>query len=670
MWAGKMSPVPPDVIQRLKSFVASCDWTGGGELEFVETIDISLSPLKEWYIIDFNTRLPAWIGAGIYTGCNLPADLICHMGQSLKGNSNWFMDDYLSFTDCEYVKSIVEVPVVHVNNGRKCIFHGIAQARVAKGSMKLDDSDLLTKLPGGQNVESRYERALGQENEIQSCSAEVREPNFRITEPLQLVCDAASVAVRFLHCTDGPNGTIHTHTPLYVLSEGVYKKNLARFACLLETSLENTLFHGDSMTPEPNFNVQMAISVKTQPRREVLCAAYQQGYLAECISMAEVRVALDVGFSAYQIILTGPGKFYEKISEPEKKIQGLGREGASLAGIYADSVSDLLEIIHRVTNCDDWLKAQLIGVRFQPVGNCLKSRFGIDASNPATLAAVASIIRESVPDYIKLGVHFHYAASAPGTGIPFWFGMAKANAVLASDFAAMCNRPLSVLDFGGGFPSHFVDSPLASSGLCNLFEHANKLCCANEITCQTTTIQFELGKSITENSGGLICNILAIREVNVTYNDEPEKDLRTDSSRAALNNAIGGVIEKYAIIVDACVGEISDYSHVHPLFWRPRDSSSVDIEWNKFSPGKDEIWGRTCMEFDVLVGSSGGWGTGTGTCGGGGRGICLPDNIKPGDYILIGNCGSYDMSMQYDFGDGAGRSNCFVHKDNHNCKFS
>ena len=56
-------------------------------------------------------------------------------------------------------------------------------------------------------------------------------------------------------------------------------------------------------------------------------------------------------------------------------------------------------------------------------------------------------------------------------------------------------------------------------------------------------------------------------------------------------------------------------------------------------PGSTEVWGRTCMEWDRLIGS-----------------YDLPPGLRAGDLLLITGSGAYDMSMQYGFGDGAPRT--------------
>ncbi|CAM9383568.1 unnamed protein product, partial [Ectocarpus fasciculatus] len=574
VWVGSVSVVPAGVIEKLAEFVASCGWTGAGELEFIETIDSALhgassgSSVPCWYIIDFNTRFPAWINACIYTGCNLVADLFTHymtfeteVCRKVSAEDKWSFAHYSSFKTTEYVKSIIEMPVVNVNNGRKGTFLHISQESVHKGAASQSEdsnhnSRCLDETTTGRPdaFDSVDDPALIAQSEVVS----------RLRQDLKLVCAAASAYLK----SDGVN-----RAPTYVMSQ----------------------------------QLRMSLSVKTQPRREVLELAKKAGYMAECISMAEVRLALAVGFEPRDVILTGPGKFWDgfvAVESPRENIESL--VCAPLGAIFADSVSELISIIRRVGDPNDWLRADLIGVRFQPVGNPFRSRFGIDGTDVGTFRATAAIVQRFLPQDVKLGVHLHFASSAPSTGLRAWFGMAKAAAAMAGDFSRLSGRLISVLDFGGGFHSHFLDHKDTLDELSSLFEHVSQQC-STELGDESHSpllIQFELGKCISERSSGLVCQVLGLREV----------------------------VQKRAIIVDACVGDISDHSHAHPIYWRPKDNVSGSSQWTPLMKGTDEVWGRTCMEFDVLYG-----------CGG----VTLPHRIQPGDYILIGCCGAYDMRYSY-----------------------
>ena len=80
VWAGDIVSVPCGLVKQLMHFVQHTAWTGGGEIEFIETIEDQFmhhaEEKKKYFIIDFNPRFPAWVLGSVFTGCNLPADFI------------------------------------------------------------------------------------------------------------------------------------------------------------------------------------------------------------------------------------------------------------------------------------------------------------------------------------------------------------------------------------------------------------------------------------------------------------------------------------------------------------------------------------------------------------------------------------------------------------------
>ena len=61
-WAASVEACPADVAERLASLVAGTDWTGGGEVEFVQD-----SRGHDW-LIDFNPRFEGWAKHKIAVG--------------------------------------------------------------------------------------------------------------------------------------------------------------------------------------------------------------------------------------------------------------------------------------------------------------------------------------------------------------------------------------------------------------------------------------------------------------------------------------------------------------------------------------------------------------------------------------------------------------------------
>ena len=59
-----------------------------------------------------------------------------------------------------------------------------------------------------------------------------------------------------------------------------------------------------------------APTIKTAPYPEYMELARQHGFLAECISQAEIQAALQAGFPAGEIVLNGPGKWWPRSTTP------------------------------------------------------------------------------------------------------------------------------------------------------------------------------------------------------------------------------------------------------------------------------------------------------------------------------------------------------------------
>lgn len=70
------------------------------------------------------------------------------------------------------------------------------------------------------------------------------------------------------------------------------------------------------------------------------------------------------------------------------------------------------------------------------------------------------------------------------------------------------------------------------------------------------------------------------------------------------------------------------HAYVHDVFAWDGDA------WIRLGVGPDRMAGRTCLEYDVITG------------------LKFPPNLGRGDRLLIGNAGSYDGSMAFQFGLG------------------
>jgi diaminopimelate decarboxylase len=496
----------------------------------------------------------------------------------------------------------------------------------------------------------------------------------RIQEQCQSVCDVASnlIATNFLLPRSRDTEFINTSseqksnstlssllrnsvllaTPRYLLSGCVLEENL-RDSKTIVSEICNTVNQNHAKT-DIRIRPQLCLSVKSQPHAMLLEAARCEQYVAECISLAEVAASLSAGFQPINIILTGPGKFWLGGDEVRVKcvVESLqsainvtdeasyGNRKLMLGGIYADSLSDLRIILHRLNDSADWLGSHLVGIRFTP-SVTVSSRFGIDAMDTLVVEQAASMIHE-MPSHFSLGLHFHYAMSNQSGGFNPWLGMLAGFISLAGHFESLCGKPLQVLDFGGGWTPQLIQQPTVRCGLIRLFaDMLRNFTVGKESDSMETSrelcVQFELGKSISEQSGGLLCRVLGIREIRTPTAMFAEDD---SSYQCGCDDVDSIVPIRRALIVDACIGDLSS-PHLHPAFWMPSATDTTPNagikhdEWSSLSPGWNEIWGRTCMEFDVLLGYS--------PLSRMKGGISLPTYLKEGVYLR----GEYILNTQH-----------------------
>lgn len=290
---------------------------------------------------------------------------------------------------------------------------------------------------------------------------------------------------------------------------------------------------------------ELAYSMKTNPRSEVLELVRNASAGIECISRAEVSKAGIAAFRPERIILNGPGKWWPQSSTPMQV--GL---------TFADSVEDLermLDQIHR-----GMLQTSFVGIRVRPPR--LGSRFGVDLNDREDFTAVAGLLSR-IPRDCGFGMHFHHAVSA--VGAEEWLDNFEGALEL---FASICSlEPISpaVVDIGGGWPAHMKVEHLRS-----VWESA----CGSAASTLGGEIRViaEPGKMLVEPAMVLIARILEVHRK-------------------------GGGIR--SIVVDAAVNLLPDSSAPsRPVLWRRKGSD----RWTELATGNGEILGRICMENDRL----------------------------------------------------------------------
>jgi len=365
----------------------------------------------------------------------------------------------------------------------------------------------------------------------------------------------------------------------------------------------------------------------------VLAEARDAGYLGEVITSAEMHACLDAGWAPNEIVMNGPGKWYGDMSGPRSND---AKPTTALRCLFADSIADLETIVTRITDPEDWLDAEIIGCRFSPVA-VTTSRFGMNCKDPQVLMKAAALLNQ-LPARVKVGVHMHFASST--LGLQQWFGVAQGYIRVAINFEQLLETQLSVMDFGGGWPSHLLDHEETHSYLVKLFTETRAAFPALE------AVQFEPGKSITERAGAVLTKVIEIREMERALPDAAPNDDNSDADASddeddeldehGDKKADAKGSQNRAAVVDACISDMGSFPlHVHPLVWQ---EGSGKANWSSVEQGKDQLWGSICMEFDIL-----------------GAAFKLPKTAAVGDHVLIAFTGAYDTSMAYDFADGKAR---------------
>ena len=368
-------------------------------------------------------------------------------------------------------------------------------------------------------------------------------------------------------------------------------------------------------------SVNLALSIKTNPCVDVLSTGLGKGMMAEAISLHEVRMALAAGFVSTNIILNGPGKWFDRKSND-------GQTAISLMAVIADSADELDQLSDAVVSGQTLNKAsaghlviksaEYIGVRLAVPGT--SSRFGIDVGNPQVLTRVANALRR-LPISQKTAFHFHFASST--LGIPAWMAAAKAALGAAATIDHMAGRACSMFDFGGGWAANTFVETVAVTLLVDMFTIA-----INNLPTLTQLV-FEPGKAVVQSAGVMVTRVLSVREASAQLSESQAKS-NDDSDEDHITSRIA--------ILDTSIAELPDIgSHAHELLWMPKEYSG-STSWQPIpsTGGKDAIYGRICMEHDVLA-----------------RSVKLPENLTAGDFLAIGSVGAYDLSMAYKFGNAS-----------------
>jgi diaminopimelate decarboxylase len=496
-WAGDIAEVAEDFAVPLRAMVKALNWTGGAELEMVRDTSGQL------WMIECNPRFPAWVHGATIAGCNLAASLV-EQATGVRAQRTRPVAD-------EFARIVVEVPVradfplpplaePYVGSVGHSLKHPSGNLVLAERLQKLKVIDSNGAHPAGNGG----------------------------TSPLPSVPDSY---IRDLNTHD----LAGLATPSWLFLQST-AETLFRRAAAMSARLSS-----------PALKVTNAYSIKTNPDERLVRLAFESGFMAEAISLLEVEKALSVGFSADQVILNGPGKWWPARLVPQ----------SALHAVFCDSLADLKRVVANLKT--GLLQSKVVGIRLRPP--TVPSRFGIPADSPQALTALVEVI-DLLPRDCQFGVHFHMASS--NVGVAQWWHLYHALLRWCCTIEMLTKRRIEHLDLGGGwFPDdwHIDSEAHFGEALSRVRSHLPNV----------TQIISEPGKAMAQPTMALGMRLL-----------EFERS--------------GGDVKE--AVVDASIAELPMIS-VQPH--RILHQHGRTGEWQPLRRGKTQLLGRLCMEHDIVA---------------------------------------------------------------------
>lgn len=333
----------------------------------------------------------------------------------------------------------------------------------------------------------------------------------------------------------------------------------------------------------PGRTVRFAYSLKTNPDPRMIRSALALGMDMEAITQAEAMLALREGARLDQLVLNGPGKWWPRPAS------------VSCRSLFVNDLTEL-DVVQTLRADGMHVSARTLGVRLTT--RAMGSRFGIAAEDHRALALAAGLLKPLMrTDDHAWGVHVHHAQSACGTDA--WVERCAHALAGARVLAEELGTPPRLVDFGGGWRS--CDLEAAPGAAREAAESEPDLLAASGVEWE-----FEFGKGLVEPLGVVYSRVLM----------PPD---RTG-----------------AVIVDAGMGDMFEgmVSPHRTFVWRD--------EWVSVPEGTSTIFGRTCVEHDVLV-----------------RNLDT-SSLRFGDVLAFADAGAYDVALSFDFTNGRVRSGWFT----------
>jgi diaminopimelate decarboxylase len=529
-WAGDVTEAPEEFVGPLREIVRRVNWTGGGELEMVRDAEGRL------WLLEWNPRFPAWVHGATIAGHNLPALLV-------EAATGWSARHTPPVSE-EFTRVVLEVPVRSqlplpplpepfagaVGHSLK---HPSGLPALAERLHKLRPEMFQADAEVGANGNGHangHAAANGNGN---------GNSNLPGHGKAQVSC-APSVPASFVSDLSRYEFA-EIQTPSFLFLDGTASEVFTRAAGLAA-----------SLTT-PEVQVTNAYSIKTNPDGRLIKLAFEQGFLAEAISLLEVQKALEVGFEPGQVVLNGPGKWWPEGLMPREQMHA----------VFCDSVADLRRVAAAAARGE--LRARTFGVRLRTPH--IASRFGIPVDSPDAFEKLIEAVG-LLPEDSAFGIHFHMASS--NVGVAQWWHLYESMLRWCRSVESLTGRAVETLDVGGGW---FPDDWHEDSG--ERFRSAVGRARADLPNLRQ--IISEPGKAMAQPSMALAMRLL-----------EVEEPCESDDSDGGPSEAV----------VDGSIAELPMHAF-QPHRILCRDASTG--EWRPLGRGKTRLMGRLCMEHDVVA---------------------------------------------------------------------
>jgi diaminopimelate decarboxylase len=492
-WAGDISEVEEEFLVPLREMIRRINWTGGAELEMVRDADNQL------WLLEVNPRFPAWIHGSTITGRNIPASLV-------EGATGIPADESPALGE-EFTRVVMEIPV----------------------RPEYPLSPLPEPLGGTIGHSLKHPSGL-----IEFANRLHNSPLSDGESAGGSKFKAPEVPVSFIDDLSGFNLT-QVETPASLFLETTAAEYFQKASALTGK------LSSDELT------VTNAYSLKTNPDARLIKLALESGFLAETISLLEVRKAIEVGFKPEQIILNGPAKWWRREILPEGRFYS----------IFCDSIEELNQVLDRLEAGE--MQTEHLGVRLRTPN--VVSRFGIPINTPEVFERLIEAVQR-IPKEYKFAVHFHMASSNVGVGQ--WWHLFESILRWCSSIEALSGRLIEILDVGGGWFPEDLQKDSAEN-----FRRA--LALIPEYLPHIRKVISEPGKALAQPSMAVAMQILELRNSD--------------------NNI-------YEAVVDGSIAELPMYFfYPHRILYKDSNGGAL----TPLNRGKTKLLGRLCMEHDIVA---------------------------------------------------------------------